>query len=97
MIGMAPQTRWGKKLAVVDKRGPVDDTFNLRLKPTATDEDKHSFECYVMQEMAGQYFLKEDYPDMKDPYYTWEGKVVERSSLKGRSIPLAEKVPPPTF
>ena len=97
MVVMSPETIWGDDLELVDKNGSADDYFNLRLKSTVTDDDKYSFECYVMQVMGGEYFLKEMYPEMKDPYYTWEGKVVERSSLKGRQIPLAEKVPPTTF
>ena len=27
-------------------------------------------------------------PEMEEPYYTWERKIVEKSSLKGREQPL---------
>lgn len=89
MTPLSPETMWGDKLELVDKNGDKYDAFNLKLKGSATDEEKAEFEDYVMNAMAGNVFLKEDYPDMKDPYYTWEGKVVERKSLEGRKIPVA--------
>lgn len=61
----------------------IGTTYNLRLRPEATDEDKYKFERYIMWEMCGQNFLPEMFPEMKDPYYTWEDKVVKRNSLKG--------------
>ena len=91
MTPLSPETAWGDNLELKDKNGYEDDIFNLKLKAAAKDSDKADFEKYVMNTMGGEVFLKEGYPDMKDPYYTWEGKVVERASLKGRGIPLAPK------
>ena len=53
--------------------------LNLRLKSNATPKDKEEFEQYINEE--NEFFLKKLYPNMKTPYYTWEGKVVERASL----------------
>lgn len=89
MTPLSPEAIWGDKLELKDKDGYGDDIFNLKLKASATDEDKEDFEDYVMNTMGGCVFLRENYPDMKDPYYTWEGKVVERKSLEGRKIPVA--------
>lgn len=59
-----------------------------KLKPNTPDEVKQQFEQWFTNLIRHD---KEYYvPEMKDPYYTWEGKVVERSSLKGRELPLAE-------
>lgn len=89
MIGPAPETRWGKKLTYVSKKRPKGDRFNLRLTEEATDREKEEFEVYIMYQMGGDYFLKKLFPNMRDPYYTWEGKVVEKASLKGRSLRMA--------
>lgn len=80
---MSPRTLWGGLLQEV-RKGEGEHTFNLRLSAKASDEDKAAFEAYIMNSMGGAYFLKKGYPKMKDPYYTWEGKVVERETLNGR-------------
>ncbi len=87
MAPKSPEQIWGNKLETVDRYGDEYDIFNLRLKPSATDKEKRDFEDYVMNESGGAYYLAKDHPKMTDPYYTWEGKVVERASLAGRSIP----------
>ncbi len=89
MTPMAPSTIWGDKLEVIDKNRSRHSIFNLRLKKEATNKEKQDFEAYVMYTMGGDYFLTADHPDMKEPYYTWEGKVVEKASLKGRGFPTA--------
>lgn len=89
---MSPETAFGSALEIVDKKGDKDDIFNLRLMDGVSDEDKEAFESYAMIAMGGDYFLKEMFPKMKDPYYTWEGKVVERATLKGRK-PAPVKAP----
>ena len=35
------------------------------------------------------------FPKMKDPYYTWEGKIVELASLKYRELPPVKESPWP--
>ncbi len=82
---------WGDKYILVDPKGNKDSVFNHRLKPTASDDEKHQFEAYAMVQMNGEFFLTKRCPEMKDPYYTWEGKVVERSTLEGRTIPIVKK------
>lgn len=59
-----------------------------KLRPDAPDGVKMAFERRFTNEIRAQrkYFV----PELKDPYYTWEGNVVERSSLKGRELPLVE-------
>ena len=47
--------------------------------------DYESFQRKMFGSLAKFYV-----PDMEDPYYTWDGKIVERSSLKGRKLPLAD-------
>ena len=93
MIGPAPETMWGDKYVLVDPKGNKESVFNHRLKSTASDDEKHDFESYAMVFMGGNYFMGKMHPEMEDPYYTWEGKVVERSSLKGRKIPVVKKTP----
>lgn len=85
MSMMSPQAIWGEKLELVNRKwDDMDDIFNLRLKAGASDEEKESFEDYAMNGMGGAFFLKAEHPEMREPYYTWEGKVVEKASLKGR-------------
>ena len=55
----------------------------------APDEVKTQYEVY----RNGLHNMKDVAPELEDPYYTWEGKVVERSSLAGRKLPLAPKKP----
>lgn len=90
MIGASPETIWGDKLGYVDEKKNRPEGMIYRLKPNATSEEKQKFEEYML--FGNSFFLKEFYPKFKDPYYTWDGKIVERSSLKGRAIPLA-KIP----
>ncbi len=90
MTPMGPVAIWGDKLERgenYDKRRAKDSIFNLRLKDAATDEEKTEFERYAMHMMGGYRLLKRGYPKMKEPYYTWEGRVVEKASLKGRGLP----------
>ncbi len=87
MTPVGHEVLWGDKLEVVDKNKSKNSIFNLRLKPSASDEDKRGFESYAMNVMGGNHFMKKGYPHMKEPYYTWEGRVVERASLRGRGFP----------
>lgn len=47
--------------------------------PDAPDSIKRDFEDW-----ANEFYedLASDYPDIKDPYMTWEGKVVPKADLK---------------
>ncbi len=87
MIGPSPWSRWGDYLMIVNKKRPDYDIFNIRLKDGAPDRYKTELETYVMIEMSGDFVLKKLYPKMKEPYYTWEGRVVEKSSLRRRALP----------
>lgn len=47
------------------------------LKPEASDELKAEFEKEVNSKGMRE-TLEEDYPDMKHPWYTWEGKIIDK-------------------
>lgn len=53
MVILMPEQIWGDKLEKVDKSLPDDISFNIRLKPEATDEEKADFEDYMMNLMGG--------------------------------------------
>lgn len=95
MIILSPEVIWGNKLEKVDKNLPDDTSFNICLKPEATDEEKTEFEDYMMNLMSGWFFLKYAAPGLKKPYYTWEGKIVELASLKYRELPPVKESPWP--
>ena len=72
----------------------MNDTPEMQLVGLKSDTDeqlKMQFEKEKNAEMkrliigTGIYEI-----NLKDPYYTWEGKIVERSSLKDRELPLAD-------
>ena len=48
-----------------------------RLLPGASDELKAEFEKEVNSGGMAE-DIREDYPDMKNPWYTWEGKVIDK-------------------
>lgn len=93
MVILMPEQIWGDKLEKVDKSLPDDISFNIRLKPEATDEEKADFEDYMMNLMGGWEMLPQGPFGLKKPYYTWEGKIVELESLKGRKLPTAKEGP----
>ena len=97
MIGPAPKTPYTGKLTEGDvvkakKQYRFPDYKLAGLKPDTDDQLKMMFEKWKNAEMkrliigTGIYDI-----NLKDPYYTWEGKIVERSSLAGRELPLAIK------
>ena len=49
---------------------------NWHLEKGASQEDKDEFEKYM--NMGENYQLIVDYPKMKNPYYTWSGKVIDK-------------------
>ena len=97
MIGPAPKYKWHEYLV---KTGEIPVTNKKRrdrgdlpyvlfgLDPKASDDLKLDYESF-QRKMFGS-LAKFYVPDMEDPYYTWDGKIVERSSLKGRKLPLAD-------
>ena len=100
MIGPAPKREkheWdgkeikaGKLKAANANLAKHDKGFQLmRLPGDVSDDEKIDFERYHRRDIR---ILKNYYvPDMADPYYTWEGRVVERSKIEGRPLPLALK------
>ena len=97
MIGEAPNYSWDKYARQVgeikhyDKKAKErgDSGYSLIALSTETpDEIKMDFERFQNKYFNG--LAKFYVPNMQDPYYTWEGKVVERSSLAGRELPLAD-------
>ena len=97
MIGEEPRTPWTDYREKAGTIQYVDEAFKKvcpegkqlwRLRPDAPDDVKRAFERRFTGEIRGsKEFIV---PDMKDPYYTWEGKIVERSSLEGRELPLVK-------
>ena len=86
MIGPSINTLFAGLVEAVNANG-AKSLLNVRLKSSATPKDKEEFEQYINEEQA--FFIKKLNPDLENPYYTWEGKIVERSSLKDRELPLA--------
>ncbi len=86
MTGPSPYSMWPDLLEVKDPEMIAIST-NLKMKKSASDKDKMDFERYENEE--NRFFIRDAHPDMKDPYYTWEGDVVEKASLKGRKLPAA--------
>lgn len=91
MTILMPEQIWGDKLETANNEW--SEPYNLRLKPTATDEEKTAFEDYVMNQYGGWEALKSGPFGLKKPYYTWEGKIVEFESLKDRGFPTANEEP----
>ncbi len=87
MIGPSPKSMWPNLIELVDPDKP-NISLNYRLKATASDDDKLGFEKFENGQNA--FFLKSIYKELKEPYYTWEGQVVERSSLENRELPLVD-------
>lgn len=96
MIGPAPKNPYTGKTIFGDiikpkKQYKIDDMKLVGLKPDTDERLKMQFEKEKNAEMkrliigTGIYEI-----NLKDPYYTWEGKIVERSSLKDRELPLAD-------
>lgn len=97
MIGPAPKYKWHEYLV---KTGEIPVANKKRrdrgdlpyvlfgLDPKASDDLKLDYERFQRKMFGG--LAKFYVPDMEDPYYTWDGKIVERSSLKGRKLPLAD-------
>ncbi len=52
----------------------------FHLSETATDEQKEEFETYMN---TGERLLElmDNYAQMRDPYYTWEGEVIDKGEF----------------
>ena len=87
MIGPSMKTLWPGLIELTDPN-KLDIELNYRLKDGASDAEKKDFEYY--QNSTNGNALRAIYKDLKEPYYTWEGKVVEQSSLKDRELPLVD-------
>ena len=96
MIGPAPDSPYTGKTIVGDiikprKQYRIGDRKLIGLKPDTDEQLKIQFEKEKNAEMkrliigTGTYEI-----DLQDPYYTWGGKIVERSSLAGRELPLVD-------
>ena len=97
MIGPAPRYSWDNMLIYIGElpvanlkwRERGDPGYALMALPEdAPDSVKMDYEKFQRRSFGSlaRFYV----PDMKAPYYTWEGKVVERSSLKDRTLPLAD-------
>ena len=96
MIGPAPKYSWSKYVRKIGDLKPADPKRRergdvgfalLALSEDAPDEVKIEFEKH--QKWSFGSLARFYVPEMEDPYYTWEGKIVERSSLEGRELPLS--------
>lgn len=96
MIGPAPEYSWDKYIRKVGEIKPADPRRRergdvgfaiLALSKDAPDEVKMEFEKF--QKMSFGNLARFFVPEMKEPYYTWEGKIVERHTLEGRELPLS--------
>ena len=96
MIGPEPTYPWTKYRVRIEDIKAKDTKlakFGFRyamfkLKPEVPDDVKVAFEKAMNAEYAPQADVYT--PDLKDPYYTWEGKIAERDSLKDRKLPLVK-------
>ncbi len=96
MIGAEPTYPWTEyrvRVEDIKAKDPKLAKFDFRyvmfkLKPEAPDDVKLKFEKAMNVEYASQADVYT--PELKEPYYTWEGKIVERDSLKGRKLPLVK-------
>lgn len=95
MIGPSPEYSWKKYLKKTGELPVLNEKFKNNghepytlygLEDSAPDEVKLEFEKWQKRMFSNlaRFYV----PDMKEPYYTWEGKVVERSSIEGRALPL---------
>ncbi len=85
MIGTAPEKPWDEYLEESDRvYGPKElggfPSFSVRLKPGASAELKRQFEEYMTKDV--ERYKGSVAPDMKDPYFTWQGEIIDRAKGK---------------
>ncbi|MBR3396109.1 MAG: hypothetical protein IKG76_10050 [Firmicutes bacterium] len=59
-----------------------EGTYGGRITADAPDKLKAEFEAHMNDAPTFLYGLKNAFPDIKEPYYTWDGRVIEKSSKK---------------
>lgn len=74
MIGSAPEFMNSKYYVPYDDENDV----NNHMMPEASNDLKKAFEEYYNTPEHLSYY-KEIYRDMENPYYSWEGKIIEKS------------------
>jgi len=83
-----PKHSWDSKLrkagVLKDKHGGMD--YILYGLVGATDKEKMDFEAVKRKEFNP--IAKFYAPGIRDPYYTWKGKIVEKDTLRNRELPL---------
>lgn len=89
MIGPEPTHKWDDK---VEKVGELISAksggrgFPLYAIRGASDDEKRDFEKVKNEEFLplARFYA----PNIKHPYYTWEGDIVERDKISDRTLPL---------
>lgn len=59
-----------------------EGTYGGRITADAPDSLKAEFEAHMNDAPTFVYCMKHDFPNIKEPYYTWDGRVIEKSSKK---------------
>lgn len=93
MIGPAPASPWDGKMKPAGEfvsKEKFADGSKRTLRMFAITEDAEDSVKIAYEKLRNGLNLSFFAPEMDDPYYTWEGKIVERSSLKDRELPLAD-------
>jgi len=68
MIGEAPEFTYSKYFLAEP---------NWRLKPGVDEKTKEEFEIHMNRKVM-QRVHKREHPEMNNPYYTWEGKIIDK-------------------
>ena len=78
MIGPRPEFPWDEYLNLEHSE---DEKFRFeKLKSNAPDDIKEHFEK-CMNLPLGKVTLKRLAPELKNPYYTWDGRIIEKEEL----------------
>ena len=77
MIGEMPEYMKSKYY-----KSREEGTYGGRITDDAPDSLKAEFEEHMNNAPNFLYCMKNDFPDIKEPYYTWDGRVIEKSSKK---------------
>ena len=75
MVGPVPKCLQSENIITVkdDKHPLRPASLLVALKPGASDEEKREFEAYMNDGLNGRLF----FPEIKKPYYRWNGDVVD--------------------
>ena len=77
MIGEMPDYMQSKYY-----RSRREGTYGGRITADAPDSLKAEFEEHMNTAPNFLYCMRNDFPDIKEPYYTWDGRVIEKRSKK---------------